>query len=48
MKVVHIMADGTVRESVTGLMIPAGNPAYRIIAAADRKDREHKKERESA
>lgn len=27
----HVMSDGTKRDSIEGVMIPVGHPAYRVI-----------------
>lgn len=30
-KVIHIMADGTIRDSVEGLIVPETNPVYDVL-----------------
>ena len=30
-KIVHVMKDGTIRKSVAGMVIPAGNGIYKIL-----------------
>lgn len=27
----HVMSDGSERESIEGLVVPAGHPAYKVI-----------------
>ena len=34
-QVIHIMADGTVRDSVEGLTVPTNNPVYDVLSADD-------------
>lgn len=41
-KVTHIMADGTIRESIEGIVVPASNGIYDLISRMNKK-REGKK-----
>lgn len=34
MKVIHVLSDGTVVDSVEGLVVPEGHPVYNIIEKA--------------
>lgn len=43
MKIVHVMSDGTVRDSIEGLVVPAGHPVYRVIAGIEKSRAERKK-----
>lgn len=45
-KIVHILSDGTILDSVEGLIVPAGHPVYRIIEKA-RKERKTEKQEEA-
>lgn len=31
MKIVHVMSDGTIRDSIEGLVIPKGHPVYEVL-----------------
>ena len=33
-RVIHVLLDGTILDSIEGMVIPAGHPAYSIIAKA--------------
>lgn len=51
MKITHVMADGTVRESIEGLVIPISNQeTYRILAEheTNKKRKEKSDEKEIA
>ena len=41
-RVIHVMADGTIKESIEGHVVPADNGIYDLIARMNKK-REEKK-----
>ena len=48
MKIKHVMSDGSVRDSIEGLMLPADHPVYKALVKAlkekhnsDRRKREN-------
>lgn len=47
-KITHVLSDGTRLDSIEGITIPAGHPAYRIIAKAAQRAREQGEHREDA
>lgn len=49
-KVIHVLSDGTVVDSIEGMVIPAGHPVYNIIAKARKakKDEESKEDAKGA
>lgn len=38
--VTHVMSDGTRRDSIAGLVIPAGHPIYKLLKKEIQKQRE--------
>lgn len=40
-RITHVMSDGTVRNSIEGVMIPKGHPAYNILCNAYQKMIDH-------
>ena len=30
--IIHIMSDGTVRDSIQGVVVPGGHPVYQVLA----------------
>lgn len=34
MKIKHVMSDGSVRESIEGLIVPADHPVYKALVKA--------------
>lgn len=48
MGITHVLADGTVVNSIAGMVIPAGNRAYAIIAKAAEKQNKEKQEAKGA
>ena len=34
MKIKHVMSDGSVRDSIEGLMLPADHPVYKALVKA--------------
>ena len=49
-KVIHVLSDGTVVDSIEGMVIPAGHPVYNIIAKAlkAKKDEKSKEDAKGA
>ena len=49
-KGIHVLSDGTVVDSIEGMVIPAGHPVYNIIAKARKakKDEESKEDAKGA
>ena len=45
-KVTHVLSDGTVVDSIEGMIIPEGHPAYRIIEKARKAKKQEKTEAE--
>lgn len=43
-KITHVLSDGTIRDSVEGLVVPAGHPVYRVIEKARKNKKEEKDE----
>ncbi|WP_205402183.1 BOW99_gp33 family protein [Streptococcus lutetiensis] len=39
-KLIHVMADGTERDDITGYVIPAGHQVYNILKAINEKQLE--------
>ena len=35
MKIVHVMSDGTIRDSIEGVVIPKEHPAYKLLKNLD-------------
>lgn len=50
MKVIHVLSDVTVVDSVEGLVVPEGHPVYNIIAKARKakKDEENQEDAKGA
>lgn len=46
-KVIHVLLDGTVVDSIEGMVIPAGHPAYDIIAKARMEEKQEKTDAEA-
>lgn len=46
-KVIHVLSDGTVVDSIEGMVIPAGHPAYDIIAKARKAEKQEKTDTEA-
>ena len=49
MKIKHVMSDGSVRDSIEGLMLPADHPVYKALVKAlkEKHNRDQAEERES-
>ena len=46
-KVIHVLSDGTVVDSIEGMVIPADHPAYDIIAKARMAEKQEKTDAEA-
>ena len=46
-KVIHHMADGTIRDSIKGVVVPGDNPVYDILKKIGKEDMESVTEIES-
>lgn len=46
-KVIHVLSDGTVVDSIEGMVIPAVHPAYDIIAKARMAEKQEKTDAEA-
>jgi hypothetical protein len=42
--VIHVMADGTIRDSIAGMVIPNGEFYIVVAAIQERRNREQRKE----
>lgn len=42
MKIIHVMSDGSVRNSIEGVVVPAGHPVYQIILNMQRRNEKEK------
>lgn len=44
MKIIHVLSDGTVVDSIEGMTVPEGHPVYDIIAKARKAEKQERKQ----
>lgn len=48
MRVVHVMSDGTIRDSIEGLVIPKEHPVYKVLKSIRIRKSQEERQRDTA